>query len=77
MKGMKLVSYSYHMIFYFTIDKWGPVIFVKLLRFVSYFCINSGESLAETILSLEDTPSKEEYASQFTALFIHFLFMNI
>ena len=32
---------------------------------------------AETILWLEDTPSKEEYASQFKVLFIYFLLMNM
>ena len=32
---------------------------------------------AVMILWLEDTPSKEEYASYFKALLIHFLFKNI
>ena len=30
-----------------------------------------------TILWSDDTPSKEEYASQFRALFIHFFIMSI
>ena len=43
---------------------------------VSYFCIDLC-IFAVTILGLEDTLSKEEYAAQFTALSIYFLFMNI
>ena len=50
---------------------------VKPWLFVFYFFIDLGESFAKTILWLDNTPSKEQYVSQFTALFIHFFFMDI
>ena len=72
----KFISYSYPIfIAYIPIGMWGPVItygfdcflFLYRLKFI----------FAEKILRSENTPSKDGYASQFKALFIHCLFMNI
>ena len=41
---------------------------VKLKLFVSYFC-TLRRIFADTVLCLEDTPSIEEYDSQFIALY--------
>ena len=46
-----------------------PIYFLYLLKL--------RQIVAVMILWLEETPSKEEYASQFKVLFIYFLFMHI
>ena len=54
---------------------YGPVIVFGGRCLCGIFCRLS-RIFAVTIRWLEDTPSKEEYASQFIALFFHFLFIK-
>ena len=48
---------------------------MKLWLFVPYFCVLK-RICAETILWSEDTPQKEEHASQFKALLIHLFIVS-
>ena len=76
MKNIEFVFYSYHIfIAYTSISEWGPVVMYGFDCF--FFLYRLRRIFAEMILWLEDTPSKEEYASQFPALFIHSLFMSM
>ena len=73
-KSIKLVSSSYRRIS--NIGEGGAVILCRS-NFCFLFLRRLGRIFVEIILWSEDTPSKLEYASQFRALFIYFLFMNI
>ena len=69
------LSYCYHILIAFiTFDKWGPIISW------SFYCLflflrTLERIFPERILWTEDTTAKEEYASRFKVLFIHFLFI--
>ena len=41
------------------------------------FYVNSGESLLKKLIRSEDTPSKEEFVSQFKTPVVYSLFMNM
>ena len=76
LKSLKLVSHNYCiLIAYITMCKWRPVISWSFNSFL--FLHRLKQIFAVTILWLEDSLSKEEYASQFKALFILLFFMNI
>ena len=72
LKNIKLVLHCYHtLISYIIIGKWWPVLtfcflFFRWLRHI----------FGVTILRSDDNPSKVEFALQFKALFIHFLFLS-
>ena len=70
------VSYNYRIfIAYDTINNWGLIITCGYQYVLFPWRIK--RIFAKTILCSEDAPSREEYASQFKALFNHFLFMSI
>ena len=69
LKTIKFVSYSYHIfIAYISIDKWGPVETCSYDYFLFLYWLRC--IFAKTILWLEDTPLKEEFAFFFMIMSI-------
>ena len=48
-----------------------------IVKFVSYFCVDSGKSLLRPFCDRKDISSKDEYVSRFKALFIYILSVNL
>ena len=71
MKNIEFVFYSYHIfIAYTSISEWGPVVMYGFDCFL--FVYRLRRIFAEMILWLKDTPSKEEFALQSSALFLEY-----
>ena len=76
--SIKFVSYcNCILIAYIPIGVWGPVISWSFDCF--FFCIDSFDLFAETILEFKDTPSKKKSRMPHSSkcFFIHFLFIII